>query len=121
MVVDLHKLGYELSKALGHPPSFPSFFSRNTPINVLMFDQVWTEAYFNVFAERVADNLFRTFGVNLLDPLIGEAIQYSLKTFRGDKISLEAQTQGQQLEELRNYRQVLVKANTMYKGEIPLE
>jgi len=119
IVVDFHKLGFRLSKVLKHPKKFksPWLFSQkvNRQLDVPVYGQVWTDAYLELFCERVTDNLFRTFGVNLLDPLIRQSIEYSLNTFRGEKISIEAQSQGKKLRELRHYREVLVKAHEAFE------
>ena len=63
---------------------------------------------------RTTDNLFKTIGVNLLDPLIEEAIRYSLQAFRGDNVAEEASRQAEQIRELRKHRSTLQMAVEMY-------
>jgi len=116
-MVDWHKLAIALAQDLQHPSNLPYFtgiFGVDA-MNIQIYGREWTKAYFEVLIDRISENLFRTFGVNLLNPIILECIKYSLKTFRGETISVEAASQGKKLAELRGYRDILVKAFNEYE------
>jgi len=117
VMVDWHKLAIALAQDLQHPSNLPYFtgiFGVDA-MNIQIYGREWTKAYFEVLIDRISENLFRTFGVNLLNPIILECIKYSLKTFRGETISVEAASQGKKLAELRGYRDILVKAFNEYE------
>jgi len=111
---DFHALGRELTKITGHPKYFMSWFSNCERLDIDLYGAEWTQAYANMLVNRVTDNLFKTIGVNLLDPLIEEAIRYSLQAFRGDRVAEEASRQSEQIKELRKHRTTLQMAVETY-------
>jgi len=118
IIMEWHKLGIALAQITNFPPYFTNwniFTKKISPMVVEIYGDIFTKAYFEILTDRIADNLFRSFGVNLLNPLILECIKYSLKTFKGEAISIEAQDQTKKLTELRDYRDVLRKALLDYE------
>ena len=55
--------------------------------------------------------------VKLVDDMIGEVIHYTLNMFRSDQINIEAERQREKLEELREYRKILVEAAQQHCSE----
>jgi len=118
VMIDWNKLANGLATDLKHPEiigGLSSIFLSVEAKNIQIYGPEFTKAYFDILIDRISENLFRSFGVNLLNPIILECIKYSLKTFRGETISIEAASQGKKLTELKGYREVLVKAYHEYE------
>jgi len=118
VMIDWNKLAFSLASDLKFPHiigGISSIFLSVPSKNIQIYGPEFTKAYFDTLIERISENLFRSFGVNLLNPIILECIKYSLKTFRGETISVEAASQGKKLAELKSYREVLVKAYYEYE------
>ena len=116
---DFHALGRELAKITKRPKQFSHWFSDCERTDIDLYGPEWTQAYANMLTNRVTDNLFKTIGVNLLDPLIEEAIRYSLQTFRGDHVAEEASKQAEQIKTLRKHRNTLHIAMETYTVPSP--
>lgn len=111
---NFHALGRELAKITGQPRKFTFWFSNSERTDIDLYGPEWTQAYAEMLANRVTDNLFKTIGVGLLDPLIEEAIRYSLQTFRGDHVAEEAERHAEQIKTLRKHRSTLQFAMETY-------
>lgn len=111
---NFHALGHELTKLTGHPKKFSYWFGNCERYDVDVYGPEWTRSYANMLINRTSDNLFKTIGVNLLDPLIEEAIRYSLETFRGDHVAEEASRQARQITQLKEHRATLQRAVELY-------
>ena len=111
---DFHMMGYELSRLTGKPLHFSHWFSKPKRTDVEVFGPEWTSAYSQMLIDRVTDALFKSIGVNLLDPLIEEAIRYTLQTFRGDHVAEEAEKQKTKITALKKHRDTLLYAAKTY-------
>lgn len=122
--LNVQELGMSLVKVTGHPSTFPRKLTKEFPfvkfnhpgrtMNIPIYGPEYTKAYTDMEKRVIPDLLFRSIGENLMEPLMYEAINHALKTFKGDKLTLEAEKQGRKLLELREYRKKLAKANDEY-------
>ena len=111
---DFHMMGYELSRLTGKPLNFTHWFTNPKRTDIEVFGPEWTSAYSQMLVDRVTDALFKSIGVNLLDPLIEEAIRYTLQTFRGDHVAEEAEKQKTKITALKKHRDTLLYAAKTY-------
>jgi hypothetical protein len=115
---DFHMMGYELSRVTGKPTYFQHWWYNTKRADIEVFGPEWTSAYSQMLIDRVTDALFKSIGVNLLDPLIEEAIRYTLQTFRGDHVAEEAEKQKSKITALKKHRDTLVYATQTYSKNV---
>lgn len=115
------ELQNEVSKSLRYPEKtsfFNSVFSSQETVEVCMFNKEWTEAYRKVLALRMGDDIFRLMAVRLLEPLVFEAIQFSLNLFNNNStVVREAKMAGKETKELIELRDVLKKTLQRYHNK----
>jgi len=112
--IDFRKFGHQLSQVTQGPRKFYGWWSGVQKCDIPVYQYQWTKAYGQMMADRATELVFGTIAVNLLDPLIFKAIQYSLNIFKGDRMAMEAQKQVKKLEELRTHRATLLNAIDTY-------
>lgn len=69
-----------------------------------VFNQLWAHGYNQIMRDRMADDIYRIYAVNVINPLIFETLHNSLKLFKSGVIFREAKKQiaeQKKLEEIR--------------------
>ncbi|KNC51042.1 uncharacterized protein AMSG_12025 [Thecamonas trahens ATCC 50062] len=93
--------------------------SAKWPLVIPLYGQVFTSAYFGAVIDRSTSDVFRSLAVEMLNPLIIEAIHYSLNLFKGHKIRRESKRQLQYLNQLKKYRAIIASAQARYTPSKP--
>eukprot|EP00912_Choanoflagellata_sp_UC4_P001107 UC4_evm1s685 len=103
----------ELAKSMAQVAGFPEPYVwlmgvPDRSMDVCMFNEEWTDAYLRVMTKRISDDFFRILTVRLLEPLVFECIQFTLKLFSNNNvIAREAELQSKQVEELKGLKEIL--------------
>jgi len=108
------KLRNELPLDIEHSNSFFQA-QKNYPIQLEVFGNEFTSAYFKVLSDRLADDIFRLLAVDLINPLVLDAIQYSLNLFKSGKIFREAKSQLKYIHEISEHKKQLENAIEKFK------
>jgi len=80
------------------------FSGKNKFYKFPVFNQLWAHGYNQIMRERMADDIYRIYAVNIINPLIFETLHNSLKLFKSGVIFREAKKQiaeQKKLEEIR--------------------
>ena len=89
---------------------------------VTMFNEDWTEAYRHVLSLRLGDDIFRLMAVRLLEPLVFEAIQFSLNLFNNNTtVAREAKMATKETKELVELRDALQDTAMRFKEKAEKE
>lgn len=86
------------------------------PVFVNIYGNIWNHAYVeDNLIPRVQDDVFRIMAVNLLDPLILDTIEQSLKFFQHTDFDQEQREVSKKIDRMNHYISVLNEASITYQ------
>lgn len=88
--------------------------SHKWPLVLPIYGQVFTQAYMGAVVDRVSNDIFRSLAVELLNPMILEAIFFSLNMFKSGRLRRAAKKQLEYVQELKGYRRTILSAQARY-------
>jgi hypothetical protein len=120
------QLQNEVAKSMQYPSKISfmeSIWGNNQKrVEVTMFNEDWTEAYRHVLSLRLGDDIFRLMAVRLLEPLVFEAIQFSLNLFNNNTtVAREAKMATKETKELVELRDALQDTAMRFKEKAEKE
>lgn len=85
-----------------------------------IYGHIWTLGYLRSLRDRLGDDIYRVFAVNVIDTLIFETLHNSLKLFKSGRIFREAKRQLAEQQKLEAVRKDLVEFQETHGEFMPM-
>lgn len=92
------------------------FGEEHFPVYMNIYGNIWNHAYVNdVLIPRIQTDVFRIIAVNLLDPLILDTIEQSLKFFQQKDFNRDQKEVNNKINRMNDYIKILREASEVYQ------
>lgn len=89
--------------------AFESFFRKNNKLNVEVYGEEFNEAYLRAVSSSLADKIYRTTAVCLLDKMVTALLEMTFDMFSKENVEKETNRVNEKIEKLENIKGILTK------------